>query len=128
MQMLTLIASVSRVSLVDDSSSAGWPWWWLVGVAMAFMGAAAAWTYIRRDPWPPPAGSVERAYRVLAWRLRLRPGDRLALRRLSKRGGVPPVALLLSETAFEHAHQRALESGEVLCLPPRLKQRIFQRR
>lgn len=125
MHGLTLIASVHRVTLTDESASSAAAWW-LLAVSIALAGAAATLLYARRDPWPPTSKAADRACRALARRLRLRAGERLALRRLSKRAGVPVAALVLSESAFDRACGQAPQAGASPRLTRELRRRLFE--
>lgn len=74
----------------------------VVAVTVAFAAAVVLWRWARARRLP----ADERAYRAIAWRLRLGPQTRRAVRGASAKSGIPAVALLLSEHARKSAGLR----------------------
>lgn len=109
--MTPFLAAIEPVRLVTDQPEPAFAAsFWIGAIALAaaslIIGAAVSW-WAWRDRRRAEPG--ERAFRALALRLRLSPRSWAALRRLSRRSGVPAAALLLSEHAFTRAASNAPE-------------------
>jgi hypothetical protein len=98
--MLAAIAPL-RIHTSDvEPGSASWLWLWIaLAVAVTLAGAWAAWRQHAQKQADPHAIAFAR----LAPKLGLGPRQRAQVRAMAQAAGVPPVALLLSEHAFDHA-------------------------
>lgn len=107
---LVLAQSVEAVRLVDGlpAQPAGTLVWWLGagGVVLVLAGLGTIGVIVARSA-RGGTSDEERAYRALAWRMRLGIVARLTLARLARVGQAPRVALLVSEQAFSDAAERA---------------------
>lgn len=102
----------------EDSGGAAW-WWWLVGwglLSVVIAGAATRWAYRDRSRLTLSARSFERLCAVLG----LARIERAEIERRAKRADMPPVALLLSRTAFERAFFGVSDGSA-----QRLRERVF---
>lgn len=90
-----------RIRTSDVEPSAGsWLWLWIaMGLAITLAGAWAAWHRLAQQRMTPEAA----AFAKLAPKLGLGPRQRARVRAMAHAAGIPPVALLLSEHAFDHA-------------------------
>lgn len=112
LSMLAQSVPVVRLFEVEPSGSMvpGWVGgWWIAGVAAGL--AACLWVSMAawRGRWRAPAD--ERAFTLLSRSLGLRAPSRRVVERLARPLGAQPVALLVSEAAFEKALELA-EGGE----------------
>lgn len=102
---LVLLAAVGPVWPVngDEAGAPGLPaWLWVALAVFVALGAGATISYLgwrdRRRTTPE-----HRAFRAMAWRLRLGRRSRAAVEQAARAAGMEPVALLISERAFDAA-------------------------
>lgn len=102
MNLVTLAAVAPvRIHISDvEPTSTSWLWLWIaMGVAAILAGAWA----VRRRRAQRDADPEVLAFARLAPKLGLGPRQRARLRAMAGAAGIPPVALLLSEHAFDRA-------------------------
>jgi hypothetical protein len=113
--MNVFVLALERVELTPQSAPEATAAAW-IGLAVLAGASLAAGAAVSRVAWRDPQEQepAERAFRVLARRLRLAARDRAAARAIAERAGIRAVSLLVSEGAFDAAaaaadHPRAAE-------------------